>query len=98
CRRCANWQRLRKTDVIAKGVAQPAIDAIGSSRRLLAEFHALRAKLVVCLPAVGGREEQVTTSRAFGDQLAHLLGRLLIERRRARILEQYMTRIAEEHG
>ena len=80
--------------MVAEWIAQPAVDAVGPLGRLLGEFHALGSKLVVGLPAIVGREEQVPASGALRNQLADLLGRLDVERRRARGLQQNLAWIA----
>src|SRR5216684_2686088 len=87
-------QRLGEPDVVAKGIAKAAVDAVGSLRRLLGELHAPGSQLVVGLAAIRGREEQVSTGGAFRHQLANLLGGLRIERRRAGFLEQDMAGVA----
>src|SRR5207302_8603843 len=93
-RRDGHVQWLREADVVAKWVAETAVDAIGSFGRLLGELDALRPKFVVGLPAVRRGEEQVATGRALGHQLAGLLGRLRIEPRRTRRFQQDLACIA----
>src|SRR5258708_40158341 len=79
--------------MVAEGVTQSAVDAVGSLGRLLGKLHPFRPKLVVRLAAVGRREEEVSAGRAFRHQLAGLLGGLHVHTGWARLLQQDLARV-----
>jgi hypothetical protein len=94
CDRRGHLGRLREPYVVTEWIAQPAVDPIGPLRGLLGKLHALRSKLLVGLPAVGRREEQVSARCTFGYEFADLLGCLCVERRGTRLLEQDLAGVA----
>src|SRR4051812_13620956 len=86
---CGSAQlHLRDPQVVAEGVAEAEVDAVGLVDRLLGDLDALGLELRVRLVGVIGAEEQVSPGRPLGDQLAHLGSRLVAHRRRSRLLQQ----------
>src|SRR5437879_7262026 len=87
-RRSRRRGRLREPDVVAERIAQRAVDAVRTLRRLLAELDTLRTELVVRLAAVVRREEQVSARAALRDEIADLRRGLVVHDRLAGPLDQ----------
>src|SRR6476659_2123404 len=87
-----DWPLLRRADPqeVAERVAQAAVGAVEALGRLLGELDALGDQLVVGLADVVHRDDRRHAHRALGHQLADLLGRRLVVRRRAGPLQQQL--------
>jgi retinol dehydrogenase-14 len=79
---------LRNAEVVAEGVAQAEVDAVGLVDRLLGDLDALLLELRVGLVRVVAAEEEVAAGRTLAEQFADLRRRLLAHRGRPRDLEE----------
>src|SRR5581483_12385050 len=70
-------------DLVAEGIAQAAVDAVAVVGGLLGELDTVGPQLLVGAETVVGLEHHHDAGRALGDQVAHLLGGLLVHHRRA---------------
>src|SRR5262249_21874943 len=71
---------LHHAELVAGGIAEAGVDAVGLLGRLLRELDAARRELVVAGAAVLGGEEEAAR-RALGEQVEDLAARLVVEDR-----------------
>src|SRR4051795_7269516 len=79
---------LGDAEVVAEGVAEAEVDAVGLLDRLLADLHTLLLQLGVRLVRRGGAGEPKAADGALGEQVADLGRGLLAHRRRPGLLQQ----------
>src|SRR4051794_11626459 len=84
----ASAVRLGEADRVAERVPHAAVDAVRALGRLLGEFAAPAEQRLVGLAAVVGAEDQAAAGRALAHQVTDLLGGLLGQCRRPRLLQQ----------
>src|ERR1700682_3871041 len=81
-------RQLHDAQMVAEGIAQPEVDAVGVLGRLFGNLDAAGLQSLVGLAAVVRGETEREPRGALGDELADLSSRLLVHSRRAGQLEQ----------
>src|ERR1700694_5050238 len=79
---------LAEPEAIAEGITDAEVDPVGLFGWLLGDLDTLGDEVVIRLAGVIDSEEQVTATRALAQQLAHLVGRLVIHVRAPDLFEE----------
>src|SRR3954451_18926735 len=75
---------------VTEGISQAAVGSVIALGRLLGELDSLGEQFLVGLADVVDRDDRRPPHRPLGDQLAYLLGRRVVLRRRTGFFQQQL--------